>query len=320
MMVKLSELRVFLAAGEEESFSNAAIRLGLSQPAISQNIQQLEEKLGMELFCRQGRSVRLNEAGKALMPMAHHMITSLHRLEVSMRCLRGEVVGELAIGCSTSAGKYLIPYIGAAFNRSYANVQIRMNNYSQEEIVARLVDGRLPIGVVSREIKHQALDCQPFFVDPIILIVSPDHPLVTQGTVNSNALIDQPLIIGEALAGSNEAWLEGLSKEGVTRDMLRVVMDLGSAEAVKLAVEAGIGVGFVSKLSAARCLAAGRVCEVQVEGIDSQHTIYLVHNRQIPFTRAQSCFWNYVFEHREKFATWIWEKLAATEFSSKIPA
>ena len=108
-MVQLSELKVFVIAADELSFSRAAERLHLSQSAVSQNIQSLEREFGVELFARRGRSVRLTEAGQALLPMAQEAVGTIQRMREVMHQIEDKVAGELVIGCSTTSGKYLLP-------------------------------------------------------------------------------------------------------------------------------------------------------------------------------------------------------------------
>ena len=118
-MVELAELKVFVAAAEEGSFSQAAKRLDYSQSAVSQRIKALEQTFGVALFLRRGRSVHLTEAGQMLLPLARDVLNAAHLLEDAMNNLEGQVVGELVIGCSTTSGKYLLPGLAAAFRQEY---------------------------------------------------------------------------------------------------------------------------------------------------------------------------------------------------------
>lgn len=125
-MTTINELRVFVAAAELESFSEASERLNLSQPALSQNIRSLERAFQTELFVRDGRSVRLSEAGRALLPLATNAIGSIRHLEHAMSHVEGDVRGELVIGCSTSSGRYVLPLLGARFIERYPHVRFRV--------------------------------------------------------------------------------------------------------------------------------------------------------------------------------------------------
>ena len=125
-MLNLNELTVFLAVAETDSFSAAGRELHLTQPAVSQKIDNLEKHFGARLFHREGRAVRLTEAGQALQPLARELVGGAIRLEETMASLQGEVIGEMNIGCSTASGKYLLPGIVAQYRRSFPHVRINI--------------------------------------------------------------------------------------------------------------------------------------------------------------------------------------------------
>lgn len=309
-MVELAGLKVFVAAAEEGSFSRAAERLHYSQSAVSQSIKALEQTFGVALFLRRGRSVQLSEAGQRLLPLARDVLNAAHLLEDAMNNLEGQVVGDLMIGCSTTSGKYLLPSLIAAFRREYPAVRVRVNVLSRQEVITRLVDERLALGVVSKQIEHRDLEYQPFFEDHMILIVPADHPWGTYGYALPADLLDQPLILREPTAGTTEVLLDGLARYGISPDMLNVVMELGSAEAIEMAVEEGIGIAFVSELVAARGLALGRVKWVNVKGLELRRTIYMVRNVRSPLTRAQDRFWVFMREQRGALAAYLRDPIA----------
>jgi DNA-binding transcriptional LysR family regulator len=300
-MAQISELKVFVVAVEELSFSRAAERLHLSQSAVSQNIQSLEREYGVELFERRGRSLRLTMAGQALLPMAQEAIGTLQHMSEAMHSLEGKVAGDLLIGCSTTSGKYLLPSLVAGFRRDFPLVRVSIKILSRDEVIARLVDERLSLGVTSQKIEHRDLEYAPFFEDRVILIVPAQHPWATFGRALPADLVDEPIIIREERAGTTQVVIEGLAQHNITNDMLNPIMEIGNAEAIAMAVEEGIGIAFVSELAAARGLALGRIKAVDVAGLDLRRTIYLAHNVRHPLTRAQDRFWNFVTDRREVF-------------------
>jgi len=312
-MVELSELKVFLAAAEERSFSKAATRLHLSQSAVSQTIQALEKSFGVDLFVRHGRSVWLSEAGQALLPMAKEVIGSSRLMEEAMNNIQSQIVGELNIGCSTTAGKYLLPNLVASFRRDYPAVRVRINILSRDQVSTRILDESLPIGVVSKRIEHHDIEHQPLFEDRVILIVPPHHPWVKFGRALPSDLIDQPLIMRENHAGTSEVLFEGLAQHGVNSDMLNIVLEIGSSEAIEVAVEEGNGIAFVSELAAARGLVMGRIKKVEIEGLQLHRTVYLTRNLRCAPSRAQDRFWSFALDQREQIAQQIFEKVSAIE-------
>jgi DNA-binding transcriptional LysR family regulator len=317
-MGRYSELKIFVAAAEEESFTRAAERLHLSQPAVSQTIRSLEDCFGADLFLRHGRSVRLSEAGEALLPLARDVMYSMIRLEEAMAGIHGDVVGNLVIGCSTSSGKYLLPILGSNFRQEYPRVRFQVQIHNRMEVITRILDERLKVGVVSKRIDDPDLEYQPFFEDRIILIVSADHPWGEYGKALPTDLIDQPLITRERTAGTSEVVFGALTEHGIESNQMDIVMELGNEEAIEMAVERGIGMAFVSKLAAARGLALGRIRKVEVTGMDLQRTIYMVRNVCCPMTRAHDRFWAFIQEQREKIGPQIWREVdhLALEFMS----
>jgi DNA-binding transcriptional LysR family regulator len=308
-MIELTELRVFMAAAEERSFSKAAVRLHLSQSAISQTIQSMEKDFGVELFVRHGRSVWLSEAGQALLPLAKEVLGSSRLLEEAMNSIQAQVSGELVIGCSTTSGKYLLPNLVANFRREYPDVHVRIIIMSRDEVVARILDERFPIGVVSKRIDSHEIEHQPLFEDRVILIVPPDHAWGEYGKALPSDIIDQPLILREDNAGTTEVMLEGLAQHGINQDMLNVVLEIGNSEAIEMAVEEGNGIAFVSELAAARGLALGRVRKVEIEGMELRRMIYITRNLRHPLTRAQDRFWNFALEQRDTISKETWDRI-----------
>lgn len=298
-MIENSQLRIFLVAAEEGSFSRAAERLHLSQSAVSQNIQALEQAYGVQLFLRRGRTVLLSEAGQAILPLAREALNASRLVEEALLHANQQIGGELMIGCSTSAGKYLLPMLLAEFQRRFPAVLPRVRVMGREAILERLINRSIPFGVSSRELLHSDLECVPFFEDRIILIVSPDHPWAAFGRALPTDLIDQPIIVREETSGTREAVIEGLKPHGIYCDMLRIKMELGNAEAIEMAVERGVCIAFVSELVAARGLALGKIKKVEIEGLDLRRTIYIARHVDYPLTRAQTLFWDFLLEERQ---------------------
>lgn len=308
-MVELSTLQVFLIAAEEKNFSNAAKRLHLSQSAVSQNIQSMERAYGVNLFNRHGRTVELSEAGQTILPMVQEVLRAARMLEDGFQDIHNQVGGELLIGCSTSAGKYLLPVLLSDFQKEYPAVHPRVKVMGRENIHERLLNHSIPLGVTSKIFEHRDLECQPLFDDRIFLIVPANHPWADYGKATPDDLLDQPIIMREEMSGTCETVMQSLKKFGITPDMLKVVMELGNPEAIEMAVERGVGIAFVSEMIAARGLAFGRIKKVEIQGLDFSRTVYISRNLNHPLTRAQLLFWKHAQASREQINTEIWDSL-----------
>lgn len=308
-MVELSTLQIFLIAAEEKNFSNAAKRMHLSQSAVSQNIQSMERAYGVELFVRHGRSVKLSEAGHTILPMVQEVLRAARMLDDGFQEFHHQIGGELLIGCSTSAGKYLLPILLSDFQKNFPAVHPRVKVMGRESIHDRLLNRTLPFGVTSKIFEHRDLECQPLFNDKIFLIVPANHPWANFGKATPDDLLDQPIIMREETSGTCETVMQSLKNYGITPDMLKVVMELGNPEAIEMAVERGVGIAFVSEMVAARGLAFGRIKKVEIEGLDLSRKVYISRNLSHLPTRSQSLFWEFAQSQHENINTSIWDSL-----------
>lgn len=297
-MVNINELVVFLTAAECGNFSEAGRQLHVSQPAVSQTIDNLQRHFGTKLFMRHGRSVRLTEAGHVLMPMAKELLASAKRLDETMMSLQGEVIGEMNVGCSTASGKYLLPGLIARFRRRFPQVRLNVLVSSREAVLKKLLAGDVALGVSSKQVQHKDIEYQEFFQDDVILIAPSDHRWADYGRIYPDDLLDEPIILREEVAGTREVLMENLRQQDILPEILNVAMVLGNAEAIEIAVEEGIGVAFISRLAATRGLELGRIVEVQVDGMSLQRCIYLARNNRFPATRAQTEFWDFVISSK----------------------
>lgn len=295
-MLNVHEMNVFLVAAETQNFSEAARQLHMTQPAVSMQIQSLEQRLGIHLFERSGRRIHLSEAGEALMPMARDLVNLSLRVEETMKSLGGEVVGHLKIGCSTTAGKYILPQLVARFRRMHPRVHVTVHTAGRDHVIQMLYDGVAHISVVSSQVNSRDIEIQPFFTDRVVLIVPADHPWANRNSVEPHELRDVAFILRDDTAGTRQVMEEGLFEHGIHPDDLKVVMELGNAEAIEMAVEEGIGVSFVSWLVAQRGVELGRIKIVGVEGLNLERKIYMAYHVRRAATNAQAEFWNFVHE------------------------
>jgi DNA-binding transcriptional LysR family regulator len=295
-MLSAHELNVFIEAALAQNFSVAARRLGLSQPAVSLHISNLERHLELELFRRNGRSIQLSEAGCVLLPLAQEAVRQMKQIEETMCGLKGVMIGELSVACSTAVGKYILPRLVAGFRRLHPDVRVAVNMMPRRTALEWVLGGRADIAVVSARLNHGAeLEYEPFVDDQVVLIVPPDHAWADGRTVTPEDLLTVPFILREPAAGTYEVLAEGLNRNGLDISQLKVALTLTSGDAVEMSVEAGIGAAFVSRLEAHRGLAAGKVVEARVQGMALSRTIYLVRSARRAGTPLQEAFWQFAF-------------------------
>jgi DNA-binding transcriptional LysR family regulator len=293
-MLNPYELQVFLAAAEAENFSEAARKLHLTQPAVSQQIQALEKRLQLELFERDGRRITLTEAGRALVPMARELVNLSARIEETMAARRGLVAGHLTIGCTSTPGKYTLPWLAGSFCEQYPDVQISVEVIKRSDLVRKLEQQEINFGIMSGQIEHPDLVYQEFMQDDLVLIVPAKHPFANQEVITPEALRGQTLILREEAAGTRVSLLDGLERVGLSLDDFHLApIELGAAEGVISAVEAGWGISWVSMVAARRAFEMGKIRVIEVEGLSLRRMIYLVSHRQHARTIAQLKFYEF---------------------------
>jgi DNA-binding transcriptional LysR family regulator len=295
-MLNPYELQVFLAAAEAENFSAAARKLHLTQPAVSQQIQVLEKRLQLELFQRDGKRISLTEAGQALVPMARELVNLSARIEETMAARRGMVTGHLTIGCTSTPGKYTLPWLVGSFCEQYPHVQISVEVVRRADLVHKLERQDIDYGIMSGQVKHPDLVYQEFMQDDLVLIVPAQHPFAHTEVISPDMLRGQTIILREEAAGTRVTMLEELERAGLGLDDLRVApIELGSAEGVIAAVEAGWGISWVSMVAAQRTFEMGKIRAIEVEGLSLRRMIYLVSHRQHASTIAQLKFHEFIY-------------------------
>lgn len=293
-MIDLIKIETFLRCAETLSFSEAAKQLHMSQPSVSLHIKALELDLSVKLFARSTTGLRLTEAGRLLLPWAYRVVNDMTNLQAMMASVHTDVVGELRIGCSTTAGKYVLPQLAGRFCQQFPGVKVRILACTPEEIMLKLLGGDADVGTLSKEVQDPSLDVQEFFRDTISLIVPRNHRWAEKKIIEPGELLEEPLIMREETSGTRKVVLSELSKFDIGYNDLNIFMEIGNAEAIVRTVEAGYGVAFVSKLASACPLAEGKIAEVIVEGLILSRVIYMIRKRTSLANRPREAFWSFI--------------------------
>ncbi len=259
--MNLHLLRIFAVVAEQGSFSKAAELLYISQPAVSKSVQELERQLDQTLLDRSGRKVTLTEAGVLMYRHAQQIFALERSAETALQQLRGLETGRLSLGASQTIGTYLLPPILGAFHRRYPGIQLSLEIGNTQQIVEQLSKGVLDTAFVEGPVDKAGLVIQPWRTDRMVVIAAPDHALVTQPSVRFDRLLAEPFVIRESGSGTRavlETWLED---HGV---QIQIAMELGSNEAVKNAVSAGLGIAVISEATIPISLKAGMLALLEV--------------------------------------------------------
>lgn len=290
----LDRLRAFLDAAQTLNFSETAQHLHVSQPTVSKYIRDLERSLDVQLFERSSAGLSLTEAGKVLLPWARRLSHDANSMQAIMASLNNDIIGELRVACSTTAGKYVLPQLAARFCQHFPNVKVRILACTPEYVTIRLLDEEAHIGVLSREIPEAGLESQEFFRDKITLIVPASHRWAFRKRVEPSELLEEPLILREETSGTLRVVLSELAKFDISLDDLNTFMELGNAEAIVRTVAAGYGIGFVSEMATACPLERGNVVDLEVEGLNLMRRIYMARKANGSPHRPRDAFWSFV--------------------------
>jgi DNA-binding transcriptional LysR family regulator len=287
-------LRVFLEAARTENFTEAGRLLNLTQPAVSMQIRSLENYLQVDLFEREGRSIRLTKAGQALVPLAQQIVQMAVAAEETIRSVNGRVAGNLTIGCSTASGKYILPRLVARFRSLYPQVRVTIPVVTPEAVLEGVSSGVYDLGVVSEAAAEVDLGTADFFTDRLVLIVPAGHQWTPYESIEPEALLAEQFICREPEAPCRMIIDRGLSSVGLNPEDLNIVMEVGNQEALAMAVEHGIGVSFVSLLAASPRLALGRLAIVNVCGLELSNPVQLVYATSRPASPVRTKFLEFV--------------------------
>ena len=236
-MLDAHQLNVFLTASETLNFTAAARQLHMTQPSVSQHIQALEQHFQTELFVRKGRQMILTDAGEALVPLARRLVDWSVRIDETMESLQGEVYGHLKVGCSTTSGKYVLPFLLTSFMERHPQVTATCQVTPRRQAVDDLCDGLVHLALASPKDFCSTVEFRKFISDPIQLITPLDHPWAQRQTIDPEELVAADFIMREEGSGTYEVATAGLEGIGVPVDRLHTVLTLGNSEAIALAVE-----------------------------------------------------------------------------------
>ena len=251
-----NHLALFHAVAEAGSITAGADRLRISQPAVSKQIGELEDAMGVRLFDRLPRGIRLTDAGVLLADYACRMSVMEGDAERAIEELRGLKRGRLAIGASTTIGAYLLPQALVHFHQVYPGIELHLEIANTQVIQSALMDGTLEMGFTEGRIVSDALETTVFQQDELVAIAPMGHALLSKKRVTARELCKKPFIMREQGSGTRQVVEAALGAKGIS---LTPIMSLGSTEAIKRAVIAGVGVAIVSRLTISMELESGHL-------------------------------------------------------------
>jgi DNA-binding transcriptional LysR family regulator len=272
-------LQVFHTVARLLSFTKAAETLHMTQPAVTFQVRQLEEHFNTRLFDRTHNRISLTEAGKQVYGYADKIFELYAEMEDAVRKVTGEISGALIIGASTTIAEYMLPALLGDFKASYPDVTVHLKVSNTDGIVAMVENNDIDLGVVEAPVTNKNLAVEVCRMDQLVLIVPPGHPLAREQSVPLQVLVEYPFICREEGSGTREVISEYMQRGGLNGGDLRVCIELGSPEAIKGAVEAGMGISITSRATILKELQLGSLVAVPLDP-PLERPFSFVHQKQ----------------------------------------
>ena len=241
------KLKVFCTVAETKSFSKTSEIIHLTQPAVSLQIQALEEKYETKLFDRSSSTVTLTPAGETLYKYAKEILTLYTSAEKAIGKQTGLLKGSLSIGAGSNIGNFILPALITEFKRIHPKTKIYLLVNNSKRVIELLNAGNIDLGLVEGDVSRQKMIVKKLLSDELLLIVSPEHHWAKRKEVSISELAREPFILREPGSGTRQMIEKFLARHGITLHDLKISAILGSTEAIKDAVENGLGVSIISR-------------------------------------------------------------------------
>ena len=259
-------LKVFHTVAKLLSFTKAAEALHMTQPAVTFQVRQLEEYFNTRLFDRTHNKVNLTPAGERVAEFAERIFDLYSEMENSVRDLTGEISGALTIGASTTIAEYMLPALLGEFKNRYPDINLRLKVSNSEGIVSMVEHNVIDLGVVESPVSNKNLIVEVCHVDQLVVVAAPDHELVKRGgKVKAAEIVRYPFVSREEGSGTRDVITQYLIDEKVNPNEMNFCLELGSPEAIKGAVEAGMGITIISRSIINKELKLNTLCELQLD-------------------------------------------------------
>jgi len=274
MRYTLRQLEVFLATAAHENVSRAAQSLAMSQSAASGSLKELEQQFSVQLFDRVGKRLQLSELGRQLRPMAERLLAQAQAFENAMA--GEEITGRLRVGATLTIGNYLAVELIARFKRRHPGADIALTVANTEHIAEQVAGFELDMGLIEGEMNHGDLETLHWRSDELVVFAAPTHPLASARQLGDHELLLQRWIVREPGSGTRQTFERGM--HGILSD-LDIAMELQHTEAIKRAVEAGLGVGCLSAISLNDAFKRGSLVPLKVPHRDFSRQMYIIIHR-----------------------------------------
>ncbi|HXY55908.1 MAG TPA: selenium metabolism-associated LysR family transcriptional regulator [Nitrospirota bacterium] len=298
----LHQIEIFCTLIKLRSFSRAAEALYLTQPTVSGHIKNLETELGVRLLDRLGKRVVPTEQGEILYRCGQKLLVLRDQARQEIEAVSGRMSGLLKIGGSTIPGAYILPAFIGAFKKEHPSISIQLMIDDTAKVAQAVKDGELSIGIVGARVSDGHLESHAFLTDELVVAVPPDHPWAHKKSIHVEALKNEPFILREEGSGTRLIMEEHLEKSGLSLAELNTVAVVGSSDAVRQAVKAGLGVSILSIRALQSDIETGRISAVRLKGLrlERSFAVILLKGK----SRSPLCqgFLDFLMKEKQRFS------------------
>lgn len=275
-------LQVFYTVGKMLSFTKAAEVLDMTQPAVTFQVRQLEEQYKVRLFDRAHNKIDLTNAGKSVFKFAERIFSVYSEMDFHMQELTREVCGTLKLGAGEVAAQYLIPSFLTEFQKKFKKIHIKLQVDSNENIVSLIENNYIDVGVVEGARQFKNMVQQTFFNQELVLAIPRSHELAKSEQVSLNKLLRFPWVMNNESSTIRQTINKYLTEEKIDKNDLDIVMELGSAEAIKSAIESGRGISILPKETFAKEVALGSLLAISFDKKMSMPVSFIYKEQKFP--------------------------------------
>lgn len=275
MKYSLRQLEIFVAISRTTSVSRAAEALSLSQSATSTALSELERQFNLQLFDRVGKSLRINETGQQLLPLAVELLDRAKEIENQLRGHAG--FGYMKIGATLTVGNYLATILVAKFLHDHPESRIQLQVHNTSTIVQQIANHELDLGLIEGDCNHPDIEVQPWIADELVVFSAPSHPLANQPKVTIEQLLQEPWILREKGSGTRATFDVAFHNN---HSKLKIRLELEHTEAIKRAVESGLGIGCISRLALKDAFLRGTLVPIATPNLKLERFFYFLWHKQ----------------------------------------
>jgi DNA-binding transcriptional LysR family regulator len=300
--ITMQQMEALIHLVDERSFSRAAKKMYLTQPSLTKHIKNLEDSIDAQVVIRKNTGVSLTPEGKVMYDYARRIFKLVDEAKERVERVREDESGSIFVSASTIPSTYILPYVLQAFNKRYRDIHCYVQMNDSEETINKVLDGQAEIGFIGKLTANKKLNVEPVWQDKLILVVPDGHVWHKKGTIRIEELAREPFIVrerGSATRATLEEYLRG--NAGSNLADFNIVSELGSSEAVKEAIIAGLGVSILSVHAVKRDLQQGLLIEMPLEDHKIERNFYVIYKKRFGLSNHHKLFLDFVNNSKDNF-------------------